>query len=313
MGVPFIGSEALASGRSTRHQLRSRHVAIYPDVYVAAGTRLTASSRATAAWLWTGRNGVLAGRSAAALHGAKWVNDDAPAQLLHRNRRAPSGIDAWFDRFEDDEVQIVHGMPVTTPARTALDLACRLPVDDAVAAIDALARATKLKIADADALARRYRGRRGIRRARVALDLVDPGAESPQETRLRLLYIRAGFPRPETQIPVYDEYDQLVAVLDMGWRRVMVGADYEGEHHRLTRRQFNRDIRRFDAVTELGWTDVRVTVEDTEGVIIDGTRRAFERRGALALIGHPVDLYPAPNVPSWRASGQFFAPRSRSA
>jgi hypothetical protein len=81
-------------------------------------------------------------------------------------------------RFEDDEVQIVRGMPVTTPARTALDLACRLPIDDAVVAIDALTRATKLKMADVDVLAQRYRGRRVIRRARVALDLVDPGAES---------------------------------------------------------------------------------------------------------------------------------------
>jgi DNA-binding beta-propeller fold protein YncE len=103
-----------------------------------AGTTLTALCRATAAWLWTGRSGVLAGRSAAALHGAKWVNDDAPAQILHRSRRAPSGIDTWSDRFEDDEVQIVSGLPVTTPARTALDLACRLPVDDAVVAIDGL-------------------------------------------------------------------------------------------------------------------------------------------------------------------------------
>ena len=278
-----------------------------------AGTRLTALSRATAAWLWTGRSGVLAGRSAAALHGAKWVNDDARAQILHRNRRAPSGIDTWSDRFEDDEVQIVRGLPVTTPARTALDLACRLPVDDAVVAIDALARATRLKMADVDVLAQRYRGRRAIRRARVALDLVDSGAESPQETRLRLLYIRAGFPRPETQIPVYDEYGQLVAVLDMGWREVMVGADYEGEHHRLSRRRFNSDIRRFDAVTELGWTDVRVTVEDTEAVVVERTRRAFERRGALSLIGPRVKLYRAPNVPSRRKTGRSFAPRARSA
>jgi hypothetical protein len=269
---------------------------------VPAGTQLNAPSRARAAWLWSGRSGVLAGRSAAALHGAKWVDDDAPAQMLHRNRRAPSDIDTWSDRFEDDEVQIVYGMRVTTPARTALDLACRLPVEDAVAAIDALARATRLKMADVDALAERYRGRRSIRRARVALDLVDPGAESPQESRLRLLYIRAGFPRPETQVPVYDEYGQLVAVLDMGWPGIKVGADYEGKHHRLSRWQLDKDIRRFESVTELGWTDVRVTVLDTEGVIIERTRRAFERRGALSLIGPPLDSYRAPNVPSRRAA-----------
>jgi hypothetical protein len=294
MEAPFIGSEAMASGRLTRHQLRRRCVAVHPDVYVQVGAQLTATSRAAAAWLWTGRRGVLAGRSAAALHGAKWVSDDAHAQLLHRNRRRPSGIDTWSDRYEDDEVQTIRGMPVTTPARTALDLACRLPLDDAVVAIDALARATKLKMADVDLLVERYRGRRAIRQARVALDLVDAGAESPQESRLRLLYIRAGFPRPETQIPVYDEYGQLVAVLDMGWRDVMVGADYEGEHHRLSRQRFNSDIRRHDAVTEMGWADVRVTVEDTDAVIVDRTRRAFEKHGA-------------PNVPPRWKSGRNLA------
>ena len=281
IGMPIIGSEACVRGTLTRSQLRSGYVSLHRDVYVRRGTRQSASSRGEAAWLWSGRLGVLAGRSAAALHGAKWVDDDAPAQLLHRNRRPPQGIETWSDRFEDDEVQVIRGMPVTTPARTALDMACRLPLDDAVAAIDALANATKLAMADVDLLAQRYRGRRAIRRARVALDLVDAGAESPQETRVRLMYIRAGFPRPETQIRVYGEYGQLVAVLDMGWRDVMVGTDYEGEHHRLTRRRFNSDIRRHAAVTELGWLDQRVTVEDTDATVIERTRRDFERRGVV--------------------------------
>jgi hypothetical protein len=111
-------------------------------------------------------------------------------------------------------------------------MACRYPLPQAVAAIDALARATKLKVADVELLAQRYRGRRRIRAALEALDLVDAGAESPQETRVRLILVLAGLPRPETQIPVYDEYGQLIAVLDMGWREIMVGVDYEGEHHR---------------------------------------------------------------------------------
>jgi hypothetical protein len=156
--------------------------------------------------------------------------------------------------------------------------ACRYPLDPAVAAIDALARATRLKIADVELIAQRYQGRRGIRGAAVALDLVDAGAESPQETRVRLLLIRAGFPRPETQVPVYDEHGQLVAELDLGWRDVMVGVDYEGEHHRKSRRQLDRDIRRHDAVTELGWNDVRVTAEDTDGSIVGRVAPARARR-----------------------------------
>jgi hypothetical protein len=182
------------------------------------------------------------------------------------------------DRVAEDEIQLITGIASTTPARTALDLACRCPVGKAVAAIDALARATDLKAIDVEILAQRYRGRRGIRRARVALSLVDPGAESPRETWLRLLLIHAGFPPPQTQIPVYDGYGALVAVLDMGWEDLKLAVEYEGDHHRTDRRQFNRDIRRAEAVADLGWIDVRITAEDTPGGIIARVSEAWRRR-----------------------------------
>lgn len=268
----------MTCGRLTRHTLRSRYVAIHPDVYVPANAELTAVLRARAAWLWSRRRGVIAGRSASAVHGAKWVDGRAPAELLYAYRRPPKGIRTWSDRFDEDEIQMVDGMRVTTPARTALDIACRYPVNEAVALIDALARKTHLKMADVELLAERYKRRRGIRRAHIALDLVDPGAESPRETWLRLLLIRAGFPPPRTQIPVYDEWGQLVAVVDMGWEHIKVAADYEGDHHRTDRRTFNKDIKRLETLTELGWIDVRVTAEDTEGGIIARVSAAWQRR-----------------------------------
>jgi hypothetical protein len=262
----------------TPYELRSRFIAIHRDVYVPCGTEITAVVRARAAWLWSRRRGVIAGRSASALHGANWIDNRAPAEILYENRHAPAAIRAWSDRVLDDEVTIADGMRVTTPARTAFDLACRYPVDEAVTMIDALARATRLKVADVELLARRYKGHRGMRNARLALDLVDSGAESPRETWLRLLLIRAGFPRPTTQIPVYDAYGQLVAILDMGWQDIKVAVDYEGDQHRTDRRRFNKDIRRVEAVTELGWIDVRVTAEDTEGSIIWRVLAAWDRR-----------------------------------
>jgi hypothetical protein len=278
MGEPFIGSDAVAAGRLTQYRLRSRFVAVHRDVYVARDTRPTATARAKAAWLWSGRAGVIAGRSAAALHGAKWVDDAAPAEILYDNRRPPRGISTWSDQVAEDELETVHGVAVTTPARTALDLARHRSLDVAVAEIDALARAARLKVADVELLAERHKGSRGIRDARVALDLVDAGAESPRETWLRLLLIRAGFPRPETQIPVYDECGQLVGELDMGWRDIKVAADYDGDHHWKNVRQLERDIRRYEDVTQQGWIDVRVTRADTEGAIIGRVARAFELR-----------------------------------
>ncbi|OBJ24875.1 DUF559 domain-containing protein [Mycobacterium sp. 1245801.1] len=278
MREPFIGSEALATGTLTRYRLRSRFVALHPDVYVSPGTELTATTRACAAWLWSRRRGIVAGRSASALHGAKWVDHRAPAQLFYQHRRPPAGINTWSDSLADNEIRLIGDIPTTSPARTAFDIACRNPLRKAVAALDALARATKLDIAEVESLAGRYKGHRNVRRARRALTLVDAGAESPRETWLRLLLIDAGYPRPDTQIPVYGGFGELVAVLDMGWEEIKVAVEYDGDHHRTDRRQFNKDIRRAESVAELGWTVVRVTAEDTPGGVIARVAAAWARR-----------------------------------
>ncbi len=279
MNQPFLGSEAIADGALTRYVLRRDFVALHKDVYLDRKTPVTPIIRAKAAWLRSRRRGVLAGFSASALHGARWVDARLPAAIIDTNRRRTSGVTAWADSIEDDEICLIGGMRVTTPARTALDLACRYPVDRAVAAIDALARATRLKMADVQLLAARYRGRHGIPKARKTLELVDAGAESPRETWLRLILMRNGFPRPATQIPVYDEFGALVAELDMGWEDIKVAAEYEGDHHRTNPEEFNKGIRRHDDVTELGWLVVRVTKRDTEGAVIGRVAAAFSRRG----------------------------------
>lgn len=71
MGEPFIGSEAVAAGRLSPYALRSKFVALAPDVYLPGHAEVDARIRAKVAWLWSRRQGILAGRSAAALHGAR--------------------------------------------------------------------------------------------------------------------------------------------------------------------------------------------------------------------------------------------------
>lgn len=278
MGEPFIGSEAVAAGRLSPYALRSKFVALAPDVYLPGHAEVDARIRAKVAWLWSRRQGILAGRSAAALHGARWVDNASPAQIIYENRHRPKSIETWADRIEPDEIVVIDGIAVTTPARTVLDLGCRNRLTAAVAAIDALAAATHVSISDVDALASRYRGRRGIKTARRALSLADAGAESPRESWLRMLIDRNGFPRPQTQIQVYDAYGQFIARLDLGWQEHMIAVEYEGDHHRTDRRQFNRDIRRYDDLAELGWLVIRVTAEDTEGTIVRRIAAAFDRR-----------------------------------
>jgi hypothetical protein len=177
-----------------------------------------------------------------------------------------------------DEVDIVAGTAVTTPVRTALDLACWYPTTTAVAALDDLVRTTELKIPDVELLAARYRGRRGIERARTSLNLVDAGAQSPKETWLRLVLVRAGLPRPQTQIPVADDFGDAVAYLDMGWDDVMVAVEYDGEQHRYDRRQFTWDVRRLEMIERRGWILVRVVAGDRPAEGVRRVRAARARR-----------------------------------
>ncbi len=74
MDWPFLGSEALAVGLVSRYRLDTRHDMIHRDVYVPQGAVMTPVDKAVAAWLWSGRRGVAAGLSAAALHGSKWID-----------------------------------------------------------------------------------------------------------------------------------------------------------------------------------------------------------------------------------------------
>jgi hypothetical protein len=272
-GEPFIGSEALAAGTLASHQLRTRYQAVFPDVYVARGVRLCAQQRIIAAWLWSRRRATIAGLAASALHDAKWVEDDLTVELMHANPRGPRGIVTRRDVLLDGERQLLDGRAVTTPERTAFDIGRRGSLWGAVARLDALARATGVKASDVSALAGRHRGTRGLSQLETALDLMDAGAQSPRETRLRLVLIEAGFPRPQTQIPVAGPDGVPFAFLDMGWEEWMLAVEYDGDHHRVDRRQFASDIHRLEKISQAGWRVVRVVAEDSRTDIVGRVSR----------------------------------------
>ena len=142
---PFIGSEARRDGRLRHHQLRAGYAKVFPDVYFPRGADPTMRQRAAAAWLWSHRGGVLAGLSAAACHGSKWVDGNLPIELIWSNHRAPHGIRTYDVRLSGNEACMVSGLPMTTPQRTAFDIGRRKPLGRAVARMDALLAATGVK------------------------------------------------------------------------------------------------------------------------------------------------------------------------
>lgn len=275
----FLGSEAVAQGKLTEYELRRWHRAIYRDVYVPSRHEPTLCDRIEGAWLRSGRSGVITGTAGSALHGAQWIDDDIAIELIWSNTRPPAGLVAGDETLGDDEVARVAGLPVTTPARTAYDLGRHLPRGQAVARLDALARATPFSVEDVLLLAKRHRGARGLRRLRTALPLVDAGAESPKETWLRLLLIDAGLSCPTTQIRVYDDGYWPFAFLDMGWEEYKVAAEYDGDHHRKDRRTYVKDQRRLRKLERLGWIIIRVIAEDTPEDILKRVTDALLARG----------------------------------
>lgn len=272
---PFIGSRAVRRGALTRRTLARDYRPIFRDVYLARGVELTAQLRAQAAWLESGAP--LCGLSAAALFGTRWLDSQQPAEILRANRRSPAGmiVRSWV--VCPDELCVVEGITLTTPARTAFDIGRIHPAHQAIPILDALLNATRIKPADIAAVADSHGGVRGAARLRALLDLVDGGAESPQESRLRLLLVRAGLPPPETQI----EFRTLRIRVDMGWTQWKLAVEYDGIQHWTDRSQRSWDIDRIALLEAAGWTVVRVSAEmlSRPQVIIDRVRAKLRAAG----------------------------------
>lgn len=220
---PFVGSEAIAYRAVTRGELRSRYTAILPNIYVLKGTELNTEIRAHAAWLWCGRSGVIAGRTAAGLYLTPHAVSADPVELIALKSRHPPGLIVRNERISVDEITVRQKLPVTSPARTALDLARYQDRDEAVELIDQLARTTNISRDDIWRLAARYPRARGMAAAKAAIREIDAGARTPEETRVRLILSDAGLRPTHTRIRVTDGFEE--AVVAMGWPSLKVGVN----------------------------------------------------------------------------------------
>jgi hypothetical protein len=280
MGEVLLGGEALATGVVTRHGLRRWYTPIYRGVYISKDAEPSLRDRAVGAWLASRRKGVVAGVAASALHGAPWVDPTVPIEVTGVKCLPQEGLVPRSERIADDEITRIAGLPVTTRERTAFDLGRHLERPDALARLDALMWNQSYSVDDVLALGERYPRVRGIRQLRELLPLVDGGAASPPESMIRLSLHDAGFPRPETQIPVLVGY-RPVAWLDVGWPDYQVAVEYDGDHHRKDRRQYVKDIARLRMLESLGWTVIRVIAEDRSWEWLARVEAALTSRGCF--------------------------------
>ncbi|BBY31651.1 hypothetical protein [Mycolicibacterium sediminis] len=274
---PIIGTEAIDGGHLTRGQLRWNYIALYPNVYFPRDRVVVDLDRARAAWLWTGRRSVVAGRAAAGMYGAAKAMTCQPVELISAHARSRPGVVVRNERIGDDEVRLIAGTPVTSAARTALDVARHLETDESVPLLDALLAVADLDVEDAYALMKRYPRARGLPRARAALWLADGKSRCPEESRLRVRLVNAGLPRPRVGIVLGDGIGG--AALGMGWDRWKVGVSHRGAHDggndpaRATREALHHYT-----VQRLGWMEVQAMPFDSSRDVLFRVRAAIRSR-----------------------------------
>ena len=294
---PFTVAEAAAAGVSPK-RLRHRSLAALgrgirsqdptPGLPLSVRVRpfIEVNERCAASHLTAAELGSLPARLVK--EGPQMYHLIRPEGAAHLNR--PHVI-VHRMKLYNDEITIHEGVPITTPERTWLDLAEMLTVDELVVAGDSCVRMPRRELegretplcslGDLQRMIDRHKGKRGIRRAREALQLIRVGSDSPQESLLRLAIVRGGLPEPELNVPIIDEHGIRYHEPDLSYPEYRIGIEYEGELHG-DEGQIVRDIARSERYAALGWTEVRISkrhMPDDAKAAVAKVRAALVRAG----------------------------------
>ena len=276
-GIGFSRREALALGVA-EHRLRDADLTspVGRGVRVPAGCPaplLEAARALTRRYPGT----VISHRSAALLHRMRvpdpwqrssqlWLTRADDSRALRR-----PGVVCRRGRLGPHEVVRVHGVAVTSPVRTFLDICAELTVTEAVVLADGLVDAHRHGIRRAVAAVcrpdeletgvRAHAGRRGIRTARAAVERMRVGSDSPGETRLRLLLEDHGIRGLVLDHPLLGPDGTLLAQPDLALESHRLSLQYEGAHHDRAEQRV-LDIRRLRATESAGWRELRICAHD---------------------------------------------------
>jgi very-short-patch-repair endonuclease len=286
--TPFTHAEARARGVTSRQLQRMLEGCevrrVLTGVYVAGHVPDSLHLRCAAARRVLSPHAVVCDRTAAWIWNVDTF-DYRELEILppietyvlrgHNRTRRPECAGGVRDLLAD-EIVTLDGIKVTTPLRTAVDLACKLPERDGLAALDGFRRGHHLEEADLRRQLARHFRRRGVVRARRLVAWADPRAESPGESRTRWELLRRGMPEPELQWSIVIGGRE-VCRLDLAYPKHRVAVEYDGRefHEDDDRREHDR-LRR-EWLERRGWTVVVVTKDDcTPEAVEDWVLRVAE-------------------------------------
>jgi hypothetical protein len=289
---PFTTAQAIEAGMSPwRLRQLVRDGALrrpLREVYVDATLDDSIELRARSAALVVSKSAVVTDRSAAWLWGVdalRPVDLDVPPPLeifvLRGDTRVRRGeVGGGVRDLSAADITVVEGVSVTTPVRTSLDLGCRLPRYEALAAMDALSRSHHVGPQLLASQLPRFRRRRGVIQLRSLVGLVDARAESSGESFARLAILDAGLPPPQPQFWVVE--GETSFRLDLAYPRLKVCVEYDGQDFHSTAEHRAHDARRRNWLGLRGWIVIVVTKDSFSSVArdawISNLRRAIEER-----------------------------------
>jgi very-short-patch-repair endonuclease len=277
----FIGSHAIAEGWLTRGQLRRRgYRRIVQGVYADPGLPFDHRLKCRGVALLLPEGAVLGGHSAAAWFGAPFAAATDPVTVLRTDSllwKGPRGVRIHQTTLRADDRVAIDGVPLSSPLRTAWDVAALEPLGTAVAALDAMVRDDAVTLAQLRRMADDGAGRFGVARVRRAVPLVDPRAESAPESRVRLALVLAGLaPEPQYEVRAAGRF---VARVDFAWPHAKVALEYDGAYH-FEDGQIVRDDERLDRLRAAGWVVIRISAADLRDLdaVVDKVRQVLAER-----------------------------------
>jgi hypothetical protein len=284
MTTPALGPFRLSSGDAPRvtswGRRRGRVRRLFHDVYVPATVPITPEVLARGALLIAEPGSYVSHHTAARLWGGIVPDSDRTDVTSPRVRLRATGILGHRVRA-GAQVTVHHGIPLTTPVQTFLDLGLYLDLVDLVVLGDSLVKAGHLTIRELVDHASRRRGP-GSRRARQAAGLVRAGVDSGMESRLRMLMVLAGLPEPVVNHRVYWADGSVRWRFDLSFPEFRLIIEYDGRQHADSTTQWRGDIGRREWLDENDW---RIVVSGSSDIYRTPARtltritRAMRARG----------------------------------
>jgi hypothetical protein len=289
---PFLLTEARELGLDRGVLRGGRFRRVFRQVYVRSDVPDTVFLRADAARLLL-PPAVFSHHTAAALRRLPVPRSTDVHVVLPRSKPGPEVAGIRVHRMEcgPDEVENVDGRCLTVPSRTWVDLSAHLGFTDLVILGDATLHRFSLEPDVLSEAAERAGRRHGAKQARGTVQHLERRAESPAETRTRLILVRHGLPRPEAGLDLYDEDWCWTARPDLLYRDPPVVIQYDGESHFKDGRARRQDVARDELTRELNYEVVVVTARDLhqEMRLVDRVMAARERAAGRRARGYLVD------------------------